>query len=231
MSKSNSTIKMFQELNAGQELQILQDPYIRLNAGAKIIKSHLAGNATIDTGSCINRCDVGQYFGLGCFSYVANSKIGRYCTFGARVSIGAFSHPTDWLSIHEFQYRDTANIYGSSILPRGINIAPVSATTNIGNDVWVGDNASVKTGVKVGHGAIVGLGAVVVRDVPPYAIVGGNPARVLRYRFGENVVENLLALAWWELTMEELAGIDFCNIDEAISRVSEIRGGKAIPKL
>lgn len=216
-------VMIIQEINTGREARVLQNPYIRLGAGAKIIKSNVVDNLTIDIDSCINKCDIGRYFGLGCFSYVANSQIGRYCTFGARVSIGAFSHPTDWLSIHEFQYRDTANIYGSSIMGGGMNIAPVNATTNIGCDVWIGDNACVRAGMSVGHGAIVGLGAVVVSDVPPYAIVGGNPARILRYRFNGDVVTALLRLRWWDLDMMYLKGIDFSDVKKAIAAIEKIR--------
>lgn len=209
------------ESNQGLESLCLQDPYIRLGPRAKIVNSNVVGNLTVDLHSCINRCDVGRYFGLACFSYVANSKIGRYCTFGSRVSVGAFSHPTNWLSIHEFQYRNTVNIYGSSILDGDENIAPINATTNIGCDVWIGDNACVKTGISLGHGAIVGLGAVVVSDVPPYAIVGGNPARILRYRFNEDVIDTLLRLRWWELDMPYLKGVDFSDIGKSIEFIEK----------
>lgn len=213
---------IIQEHNNGLQSQTRRDPYIRLAPGAKIIHSQVVDNLTIDTGSCINKCDIGRYFGLGCYSYVANSRIGRYCTFGARVSIGAFSHPTNWLSIHEFQYRDTAEIYGESILQGAENRAPVNAATHIGSDVWVGDNACIRTGASIGHGAIIGLGAVVIADVPPYAIVGGNPARILRYRFDEPVVGALLKLAWWELDMPRLKGVDFSDVHRAIAAVEAI---------
>jgi acetyltransferase-like isoleucine patch superfamily enzyme len=214
---------LIHEVNVGRETRVIETPFVRLGPGAKIIQSNVVDNLTIDIDSCINKCDVGRYFGLGCFSYVANSQIGRYCTFGARVSVGAFSHPTDWLSIHEFQYRDTTNIYGNSILDGGVNIAPMNSRTNIGSDVWIGDNACVKAGVSLGHGVIVGLGAVVVKDVPPYAIVGGNPARILRYRFPEDVVRTLIQVRWWELDMTCLKGIDFTNIDMAIASIEKIQ--------
>jgi acetyltransferase-like isoleucine patch superfamily enzyme len=214
---------MVSEINHGIDAFVIQSSYIRLEPGAKIINSEITGNLTIDIHSCINKCDIGRYFGLGCFSYVANSRIGRYCTFGTRISVGAFSHPTDWLSIHEFQYRDTTHIYGSSILEGKGNIAPVNAATKIGCDVWIGDNACVRAGVSVGHGAVVGLGAVVISDVPPYAIVAGNPARILRYRFSEDVIDALLRLRWWELDMAHMKGIDFSDVNKAIALVEEIR--------
>jgi len=210
------------KINYGLEQIVMKDPYIRLGVGAKIVSSNVLDNLTIDTYSCVNQCDIGRYFGLGCFSYVKNCQVGRYCTFGTRISIGAFSHPTDWLSIHEFQYRNTKDIYGDSILEGDENIAPKNPVTRIGCDVWIGDNASVMTGVSLGHGAIVGLGAVVLKDVPPYAIVTGNPARILRYRFSEDVIGELLRIKWWELDMQYLKGIDFSDINKAIISVKKI---------
>ena len=72
------------------------------------------------------------------------------------------------------------------------------AGVNIGNDVWVGFRATILPGVSIGHGAVVGAGAVVTRDVPPYAIVAGNPARIIRFRFADEIVSKLLAIRWWE---------------------------------
>lgn len=205
--------------NSGFEQSVSASPYVRLGAGAALINTHIDDNVTIDKFSCVSRTEVGRYFGVGCFSFVTNSQIGRYCTFGARVSVGAFTHPTDWLSIHEFQYRDTQAIYGETLLDNGANIAPANAITMIGNDVWIGDNACVRAGVTLGTGAIVGMGAVVTRDVPPYAIVGGNPARILRYRFDEATIARLLALQWWTLDMQAMKGIDFSDVQAAIAQI------------
>jgi acetyltransferase-like isoleucine patch superfamily enzyme len=213
------------EFNNGYDTMCRANPYRRLASGAKIVKSDIVGNLSVDMHSCINRCRVGRYVSVGCFSYFADCEIGRYCTFGARISVGAFSHPTDWLSIHEFQYRNTANIYGESLIDNDVNYAPRANKTSIGNDVWIGDNASVRAGTSVGHGAIVGLGAVVVSDVPPYAIVGGNPARVLRYRFSEDIIAELLGLKWWELDLPHLKGADFSDIEKAIEFLTSKKSG------
>lgn len=209
--------------NSGAETLLSSAPYLRLAPGAALVNVELVDNLTIDKQSCVSRSQVGRYFGLGCFSFVNNCRIGRYCTFGARVSVGAFSHPTDWLSVHEVGYRDIANIYGDSILTDGVNRAPQNPATEIGNDVWIGDNACVRAGVRIGDGAIVGMGAVVTADVPPYAIVGGNPARVLRHRFEAPVIAALLALRWWELDMPALKGVDFADVGAAIEQVRQRR--------
>ena len=81
---------------------------------------------------------------------------------------------------------------------------PNKGDTHVGNDVWIGYRATIMPGVTIGHGAIIGACAVVTRDVPPYAIVGGNPARVIRMRFEADTVARLLTLAWWDWPMEKI---------------------------
>jgi acetyltransferase-like isoleucine patch superfamily enzyme len=215
------------QTNQGFETTISTTPYLRMAVGATLVHTQIVDNVTIDKFSCVSRSELGRYFGLGCFSFVNNSLIGRYCTFGARISVGAFSHPTNWLSIHEFQYRDTSNIYGDSILEGGVNIAPKNAQTQIGNDVWIGDNACVRAGTKIEDGVIVGMGAVVTADVPPYAIVGGSPARVLRYRFDKAVITALLELKWWELEMNDLKNVDFSDVHGAIAIIRQRRDAQS----
>lgn len=215
---------LFTENNQGPGLAVY-DGALRLATGAAVVRVESPGNLVLDKHSVVTRSTLGKYFGLGCFSYVTNADIGRYCTFGSRVSIGAFSHPTDWLSISEFQYRDTANVYGESIIDPGVNTAPQHARTVIGNDVWIGDNVCVRHGVNIGHGAVIGLGSIVTKDVPPYAIVVGNPGRVLRYRFEADVIAELLASRWWELDISEMKGIDFKDVKAALAEIAQRRAG------
>jgi acetyltransferase-like isoleucine patch superfamily enzyme len=76
--------------------------------------------------------------------------------------------------------------------------------TNIGSDVWIGDGVYVKAGVTIGHGAVIGMGAVVTKDVPPYAVFAGNPAKLIRYRFDQSVIEKLLEIAWWDFSDKKI---------------------------
>jgi len=121
-------------------------------------------------------------------------SIGGFCSIGNCCSIGASRHPVDWLSTSvAFFNGDMSTQPG--VYPRFASERP----TRISNDVWIGSNAVVMTGVSVGDGAIVGAGSVVTRDVEPYEIVVGVPARRLRHRFAADIVERLLKLAWWNL--------------------------------
>jgi tetrahydrodipicolinate N-succinyltransferase len=93
----------------------------------------------------------------------------------------------------------------------------------IGSDVWTGHNVNILPGVSVGDGAVIGAGSVVTRDVPPFAIVAGSPARVLRMRFSERTIERLLCLKWWELELSELTGLPFRDVECCLDQIEEIR--------
>jgi acetyltransferase-like isoleucine patch superfamily enzyme len=137
------------------------------------------------------------------------------------LSVGPFNHPTTWLSAHEFQYRNLSDLYGETLVVEEDRPQGLDEKTVIGSDVWIGDNASVRRGVTIGSGAVIGMGTVVVKDVPPYAIVVGNPARIVRSRFAPDIVDSLLELKWWERDIGALGGIDFTDIKSAISWLRE----------
>jgi acetyltransferase-like isoleucine patch superfamily enzyme len=174
---------------------------------------------------------------IGAFSYVRNSRlsrgvrrIGRYSSIAPGVAAGDGNHPTDWLSTHPFQYGDSAMFkywtkrkdFNYLKPPKGGRSA-----VDIGNDVWIGTNAVILRGVTIGDGAIVAAGAVVTKDVPPYAIVGGVPAKIIRFRFDEKIVQELLDLKWWNFEADSLLGISFDNIRRAIDEIRDrsVRGG------
>lgn len=126
------------------------------------------------------------------------SSIGRYCSIGVDVLIGQekATHPADWVSPHPFQFTDTTHRYDPELKP-----------ATISHDVWIGRGAMVLEGVNVGTGAIIATRALVTRDVPPYVIVAGVPAKVIRYRHSSELIERLLASQWWELDCEWLKGL------------------------
>lgn len=171
---------------------------------------------------------------VGAFTYLNNGfidqcrSIGRYCCIGQEVRIGEPNHPIDWLSTANFQYNSTefadhpaANNY-KAISPkiRGKHFA--GAPVTIGNDVWIGARVTILREVTVGDGAIIAAGAVVNKDVPPYAIVGGVPARVLRFRFDDATIRALQEVEWWKYSPNQLSGIDFSQVPEAIYAVREM---------
>lgn len=132
----------------------------------------------------------------------ARLKIGRYCSFadGIAIFLGG-NHRSDWVTTYPFSnlpdlWPEMAD-HASTVSTRGDVV--------IGSDVWIGAGATVLSGVTIGHGAIIGARAVVVRDVPPYGVVAGNPGQILRRRFDELVIAALLELSWWDLPRDEVA--------------------------
>lgn len=140
---------------------------------------------------------IGSYSYLGRYTKIdSKTSIGSYCSIADHVLIGASQHPTNWLSTSPFQYDQ----WISPESPK-LNFK-IRKETTIGHDVWIGTNVVIKSGIKIGTGAIIGAGAIVCHDVPPYAIVVGVPAKILRYRFSNDVIKELLESEWWNLDRE-----------------------------
>ena len=128
--------------------------------------------------------------------------IGSFCSIGsgaAFIMAGNQGHRSDWISTFPFYWMPEIAAFGGAR-----NGFEPAGDTVIGNDVWIGTEAIVMPGVKIGHGAVIGTRALVTKDVEPYAIVGGNPSKTLRMRFVEADIARLLALRWWDWSDDEL---------------------------
>lgn len=167
---------------------------------------------------------------IGAYTYIRSGrlstgvkKIGRYCSIAPGVTAGDGNHPTDWLSTHPFQWGQSSTFKISTEKSDFNFLIPKQKPGGvfIGNDVWIGANAMLIPGVTIGDGAIVGGGSVVTKDVPPYAIVAGVPAKIVRYRFDEATIERLLNLQWWRFEADSLLGISFDDINTAIDQIKE----------
>ena len=140
-----------------------------------------------------NNCSIGDYTYIGLRCTISKANIGRYCSIGNNVSIGPGEHHINWISTSSYLYEDKVDWYEE--LTHGDVI--------IGNDVWIGTDSIVRRGITVGDGAVIGANSFVNSDVPPYAIVAGIPAKIIKYRFSEEVIQKLLDSKWFLLDLDD----------------------------
>jgi acetyltransferase-like isoleucine patch superfamily enzyme len=169
---------------------------------------------------------IGSYIGPECV--IPNAYIGRYCSISGKVRTIWGKHPSrTFVSTNPIFYNT------NNKLPLGKSTAVFDECSrtadgksiHIGNDVWIGYNVSLKQGVTIGDGAIIGMNAVVVKDVKPYEIVGGNPATLIRLRFSQEQIAELLKISWWNWPVETVRERrdDFANIESFVVKYRPIK--------
>lgn len=162
---------------------------------------------------------VGNYSYIGSNCHIS-AEIGRYCSISNNVHTILGKHPVDtWVSTHPAFYSEKyccGKTYSSEN-----RFDENSPMVKIGNDVWIGHGAAIMGGITIGDGAIVAASAMVTKDVPPYAVVGGVPARVIKYRFNANQIDKLLFIKWWDWDESKIieSANDFDNIDKFIDNI------------
>ena len=180
----------------------------------------LSEQPLVDPAASVSHCELGRYTEIGArakllevelgdYSYIVNDSdiayatIGKFCSIAAMTRINPGNHPMERASQSHFTYRASMYFPGEADY-EGLFAWRRAHRVTIGHDVWIGHGAIVLPGRNVGSGAVVAAGAIVTRDVPDYTIVAGNPARPIRKRFSDAVVEGMQRIAWWHWSHDQL---------------------------
>lgn len=178
----------------------------KLNKGISLV-SYWDKKCTFDGKKCfigpltkMYDTKLGHYTRLRHFCTAAHAEIGNFCSIAAGTKIGVAGHPTNLLSTNSIFYLEKSlNIR----FKNQIEYTPY-LPIKIGNDVWIGEKCLIMPGVTIGDGAIIAAHAVVTKDVPPYAVVGGIPAKIIKFRFSEEIIEKLLKIKWWDMSDDQI---------------------------
>lgn len=207
----NNEVKLYYRAES-QNNTIGQNSYI---GDLSRVRDSILGNYVhIDRFNCILKTKIGNYSYTGPYDMVFNAHIGNFVSISYGVTIGPPEHNYHRLSMHPFIYDTRFNIFDRDDV---VYNEKFDKKVEIGNDVWIGCNSTILRGVKIGDGAIVGANSLVKHDVPPYAIVVGCPAKILKYRFSEEIIEELLRIEWWHWDVEKIKRNKDLFIDENIN--------------
>ena len=174
---------------------MLRNPTLRLGRGTIINRSEFEEHVALGDDAMVLRSAIGRYTYFGPRCIIADAKIGRFCSIAADVSIGTGGHPLGKnAAMHPIFYLHRPPLWDLVQTDQFTEFAP----TKIGSDVWIGTKAVVRDGVTIGHGCVIGAGAVVTKDTEPYGIYVGVPAKLTRYRYSQEIREKLMSLQWWD---------------------------------
>jgi acetyltransferase-like isoleucine patch superfamily enzyme len=185
-----------------------------------IIRSKVSKNAFICSGSHVVDSILGDFSYIGNYCTVINTEVGKFCSIADYCVIGGTSHPIKWVSTSPV-FHEGKNVLRLNFSNHEFK---TSEKTVIGNDVWIGNNCLIRSGVTINHGAIVGMGSVVTKNIGPYEIWAGNPARFLKKRFPDESIELLLNIEWWNFGKSSLFEQSkyFNNLEEFL-RIHSLR--------
>lgn len=193
---------------------------LKKSRGYALVSSNVDNSSKVESGCTLYNTVINKHSFCGYDCTLINCTVGSFCSISNRVTIGGVAHPMHFVSTSPvfLSHKDSvkAKFAKFDFLPKEMTL--------IGSDVWIGEGSFIKAGVKVGVGAVIGMGSIVTKDVPDYAIVAGNPARIIRYRFDQDTIKGLLSSKWWELDDNVLSiiGHTFDNPKKFLRTISEL---------
>jgi len=183
-----------------RSLSYIYSRVLRKLRGSAIQNSKVHPTSKIESGSVLVNSSFDRHSFCGYDCTFLNTRVGAFCSISNDVVVGGARHPIEYVSTSPvfLSHKDSVKTKLSR------HVYSTALETQIGNDVWIGERVLIKEGVSIGDGAVIGMGSVVTKDVPPYTIVGGNPAKLIRRRFSDDVIAGLGRLQWWSLSDEEI---------------------------
>lgn len=179
-----------------------KNPKVSIGKGTRItINCKIGRHVKIGNNNIIGDSEIKNFTYMGSSCIISKTKIGSFCSLASHITIGLANHPLNFVSTYPGFYTDKTS--GGYFFGTHHNFNEYESV-NIGSDVWIGERAILLQGINIGHGAVVATGAVVTKDVEPYAIVGGVPAKIIKYRFNELQREKLLKSKWWNKDFKTL---------------------------
>lgn len=201
MGDAVSLREKIQEIRARKKV-LSSNPGLWLGKSVAVSDSVFEGSNRIGDHSYINSSSFGKYTYIGPRCIVNYAILGRYCAIAPDVMIGTGGHPIEQnVSVHPLFYLNRPEIGWDFSKEDHFN---EFGETKIGHDVWIGTKVTIRDGITVGNGAVVGAGAVVVRNLEPFGIYVGAPARLLRFRYPSDIIERLEAFSWWDRDLDWL---------------------------
>lgn len=180
----------------------IKNPTCKIQAGILTKNVTLGKQVTLEKGCYIGAGKIGNCTFIGMNSYVDKSteSIGNFCSIAMNAKISLKDHPLDWVSTHPFSYNKNYGFISENFSIEGIS----EKKTIIGHDVWIGANVTILAGVTVGNGAVLAANSLITKNVEPYSIVSGSPAKHARFRFDEETIAKLQEIAWWNWNDEKI---------------------------
>lgn len=183
-----------------QQLQYLIFKFLKKIRLKGLRKSKIHKTSKVESGTSFINSEMDKYSFCGYDCDIINTEIGSFCSIANNVKIGGGAHPIGWVSTSPVFYAGRDSVEKKfARFTRNDHLKTI-----VQNDVWIGENVIIKQGITISHGSVIGMGSVVTKNVEPYSIVGGVPARLIRKRFNQEIIDQLLVSKWWDLGDKEI---------------------------